>query len=157
MGAAPATLTLTPFTVSAARGYLRCAHNHETLAPGTVAFENQEGLVVCAGCAAHATICTDPACGHPRYVYAATAGRPLWCFWIPVEPHDENGWVPSVATEGEPGHAPLAGKGSHARPWYWGKSYEQAREVCAAANARIGITPQAACEIVLSSLSAGRP
>lgn len=79
---------------------------------------------------------------------------PRKCFWIPAEPYDENGYVPSLVTEGEPGHAPLTGKGSCAAPWYWGKTYEEAQRVCDKENDKLGVTPREAAEIVLSSMLA---
>jgi hypothetical protein len=68
---------LTPYTVTAdaTRVYRVCWLNREDLAPGTAAFTDGQGVVVCAACAAHCTSCTDPACDHPRYVYAAQASE----------------------------------------------------------------------------------
>jgi hypothetical protein len=64
---------LTPYTVTAgaARAYRVCWINREDLEPGTAAFTDGQGVVICAACAAHCTSCTDPACDHPRYAYAA--------------------------------------------------------------------------------------
>jgi hypothetical protein len=76
------------------------------------------------------------------------------CFYIPAEQFDENGYIPSLVTEGQAGHAPLTGNGPHASPWYWGKTYEEARAVCAAENAKLGISPEDAARIVLSSVTA---
>jgi len=80
-----------------------------------------------------------------------TAGK---CFYIPVDQFDENGYIPSVVTEGEPGHAPLTGNGPHATPWYWGHTYEEARQTAERENLERGITPEDAAEIVLSSFAA---
>jgi hypothetical protein len=69
---------LTPYTVATGttRAYRVCWINREPLEPGTAAFlDDGQGLVVCAACAAHCTSCTDPACDHPRYVYAAPASE----------------------------------------------------------------------------------
>lgn len=68
---------LTPYTVTAGttRAYRVCWINREDLEPGTAAFTDGQGVVICAACAAHCTSCTDPACDHPRYVYAAQASE----------------------------------------------------------------------------------
>ena len=84
------------------------------------------------------------------------ATRPRWCFWIPVEQHDANGWIPSVVTEDEYGHVPLTGNGTAAAPWYWGATYEQACQVCASENARLGLSPADVTAIIASSMRAVR-
>jgi hypothetical protein len=68
---------LTPYTVTAGttRAYRVCWINREDLEPGTEAFTDGQGLVVCAACAAHCTSCTDPDCDHPRYTYAPQASE----------------------------------------------------------------------------------
>jgi hypothetical protein len=76
------------------------------------------------------------------------------CFYVPVDQFDANGYIPSMVTEDEPGHAPMTGNGSHAAPWYWGKTYEEATAVCAKENARLGISPEDAALIVASSMRA---
>jgi hypothetical protein len=76
------------------------------------------------------------------------------CFYIPADQYDGNGYIPSLVTEGEPGHAPLTGNGPGASPWYWGKSYEQAQAVCTQENARLGISAEDAAQIVASSMTA---
>jgi hypothetical protein len=81
--------------------------------------------------------------------------KPRQCFYIPVEQFDENGYIPSLVTEGQPGHAPLTGNGPGASPWYWGKTYAEAQRVCAGQNAKRGISPKDAAEIVFSSMAAG--
>jgi hypothetical protein len=80
------------------------------------------------------------------------------CFYIPAEQYDAEGWIPSWVTEDEPGHAPLAGDGPEGgrRPWHWGRTYEEARAVCAAENERLGVTPDDAFRIISSSMAAGR-
>ena len=80
--------------------------------------------------------------------------EPRKCFYIPDDQFDENGYIPSLVTEGEPGHAPLKGNGAHASPWYWGKTYEEAMTVCVKENERLGISPEDAARIVLSSMNA---
>jgi hypothetical protein len=68
---------LTPYTVTAdaTRAYRVCWISREDLEPGTAAFTDGQGVVICAACAAHCTSCTDPACDHPRYAYAAQASE----------------------------------------------------------------------------------
>lgn len=85
------------------------------------------------------------------------ATQPRQCFWIDPLQHGRDGWIPSLVTEGEPGHAPLTGRGAHASPWYWGRTYEEACATCNRQNARtFKLTPQEANWIVLSSMAAGR-
>lgn len=72
-------------------------------------------------------------------------------FYIPVEQFDENGFIPSLVTEGERGHTPLTG-GPGGTPWYWGGTYEEARTVCAKANADKGLSETDVVEIVSSSM-----
>jgi hypothetical protein len=79
---------------------------------------------------------------------------PRTCFYIPPDQHDENGWIPSVVTEGEPGHAPLKGNGPCAQPWYWGKTLAEAEATADRENARLGLTRDEVLDIVLSSLRA---
>lgn len=81
--------------------------------------------------------------------------EPRQCFYQPIEQYDENGWIPSLVTEGEPGHTPLTGSGTAAAPWYWGKTYEEARARCQEENGKLGINPADAAKIVLSSMAAG--
>ena len=81
---------------------------------------------------------------------------PRQCFYIPVEQFDENGYIPSLVTEGEPGHAPLTGSGACSAPWYWGKTYEAAKAHAEKVNAeQFGLTAAEAAEIVASSMAAG--
>ena len=80
---------------------------------------------------------------------------PRTCFYIPPDQHDENGWIPSVVTEGEPGHAPLTGNGPCASPWYWGKTLAEAQGTAAVENARLGLTRDEVASIIASSLRTG--
>lgn len=80
---------------------------------------------------------------------------PRKCFFIPTDAHVEGqGFVPSLVTEGEAGHAPLVGSGAFAEPWYWGATYEEACEHAAKENERLGLTPDEVSAIVLSSMGA---
>lgn len=76
------------------------------------------------------------------------------CFFIPVDQFDENGYIPSMITEDEPGHAPLTGNGPASSPWYWGKTYVEAKAVAQAENERLGLDVKAVAEIIMSSMRA---
>lgn len=81
-----------------------------------------------------------------------------WCFYIPMDHRsfDEGeGWVPSIVERGKPGHSPLRGNGSFARPYYWGMTYEEACERARWENEQIGVSPEEALEIITSSMAAG--
>jgi hypothetical protein len=77
---------------------------------------------------------------------------PRTCFIVFPDQHDAHGYIPSLVTEGEPGHAPLTGRGTAGQPWYWGTTYEAARETCARENERKGLSPEDVTEIMLSSM-----
>lgn len=94
-----------------------------------------------------------PSVEHVRLI---AADQPDACYFIPAAPYDEHGWVPSWVTRDEPGHTPFAGNGDCAQPWYWGTSYEQAKAVADAENAKLGISQAMAAEIILSSVRASR-
>lgn len=66
----------------------------------------------------------------------------------------DRGWVPSVVYEGVPGHFPLTEAREFTSPWMWRPSLEQAKALAAEANAELGVTPQRATEILLSSIGA---
>jgi hypothetical protein len=78
------------------------------------------------------------------------------CYFIPVEQRDEIGFIPSLVTEGEAGHAPLSGRGRHAAAWHWGRTYDQARAFAAQENTRLGLSEADVADIVCSSMSAAR-
>ncbi len=84
------------------------------------------------------------------------AAAPRHCFVIlDSQFHPERGFVPSLVTEGEPGHSPMAGRGELSEPWYWGTDIETARRICAKANLDdFGLDQDAADEIVASSVGA---
>jgi hypothetical protein len=79
-------------------------------------------------------------------------GKRRQCFYIAVEQFDEEGYIPSLVTEGEPDHVPYMGNGRCAAPWHWGRTYDEARATAARENERMGISPAEAAEIVLSSM-----
>jgi hypothetical protein len=74
------------------------------------------------------------------------------CYYIPAEQFDDEGWIPSLVTEGEPGHAPFTGNGPCASPWHWGRTYEDACALAARMNAQdFGLAPAEALKIVISA------
>ena len=81
--------------------------------------------------------------------------KPRECFYIPPTGRDEHGYIPSLVTENEPGHAPMCGRGPYSAPWYWGKTLERAQEVCDRVNMdRYGISRATQLRIVASSMRA---
>lgn len=88
--------------------------------------------------------------------------QPRTCFYIDITSWNGRGYIPSLVTEGKPGHQLLAGDGLHASPWIWStdpdqdKAYEQAKRIAAQENARKGLTPDDVTEIICSSMAAGR-
>lgn len=84
-----------------------------------------------------------------------------YCFWIdPTQDvSDGRGYIPSMVTEGEPGHTPMGLRDSDGvtspRPWFWGPTLEAAQATCDTTNTqRLGLTPADALDIVLSSMVA---
>lgn len=64
------------------------------------------------------------------------------------------GYIPSLVTENEPGHSPLAGRGTLSEPWYWGHTMERAKEIAASENAQLGLMPEDVQEILDLSIVA---
>lgn len=83
-------------------------------------------------------------------------GKPRKCFAIFTSQFvPGKGYVPSLVTEGEPGHQPFVGQGEESEPWYWGLEWDQACAVVDKANARdFRLTPDEAAAIVDSSITA---
>ena len=82
--------------------------------------------------------------------------KPRFCYFIP-HVQDENvklygGYVPSAVFEDESGHYPMLGNGPCASPWVWGKTYQEAEEVCKKANERLGLSETEVAVIVASSM-----
>jgi len=77
-----------------------------------------------------------------------------WCYYIPPgqNPEQYGGYVPSVVVENEAGHRTLIGKGVYSSPWVWGETLEEAEEVAKVRNNRLGISEEAAMDIVTSSM-----
>jgi hypothetical protein len=77
------------------------------------------------------------------------------CYWVPEEQFDDEGWIPSLVTEGEPGHDPFTGKGPCASPWHWGRTLDEARATAARMNEQdFHLSEQDVLEIRLSSIAA---
>jgi len=77
------------------------------------------------------------------------------CYYILADQYDKQGYIPSLVTEHEPGHAPMTGQGDGAAPWHWGKTLEEAEAVCNDVNLKqFNLTPLEAMEIVASSMRA---
>ena len=76
------------------------------------------------------------------------------CFVILETQFDDGrGYVPSLIFENDPGHYPMRGNGDDAEPWYWGKTFSRALEVCERVNReRFNITPKQADKILQSSM-----
>lgn len=84
------------------------------------------------------------------------ADRPRQCYIVLPDQRDEQGYIPSLVTEGQPGHQPLAGdKSKFQTPWYWGTSWENAQNYCARRNADdFHLTDHEIIAIVASSMGA---
>jgi hypothetical protein len=76
------------------------------------------------------------------------------CVYVAPDMHAEQGYVPAIVTEGEPGYTPLTGNGPFAQPWYWGHDLTQAQQLAAQANARLGLSPEQVRSIIASSMAA---
>lgn len=80
---------------------------------------------------------------------------PRQCLAIIEGQRDENGFIPSLIVENEPGHFPMTGRGPLAAPWHFGKTYEDALAVCNNYNARnYGLSAADCLEILHSSMFA---
>lgn len=81
--------------------------------------------------------------------------KPRKCFYVPAAQDTEThgGYVPSLVTENEPGHAPLTGDPNKMQaPWVWGKTLVEARAIATEQNARLGLTEHDVAVIVASSM-----
>lgn len=80
-----------------------------------------------------------------------------FCYWVnPVQDPDEHGgYVPSCVKEGVSGHFPMTGKGDCSAPWVWGKTYEQAVEICESMNRnKLELSRKEVDKIIASSMMA---
>lgn len=78
------------------------------------------------------------------------------CIYVPADAQVDGGFVPSVVTENEPGHSPLAGRDEFAAPWVWGPTYKDAERAADAYNAKLGLSKNDVFEIIASSMRQGR-
>lgn len=79
------------------------------------------------------------------------------CFYIlPSQDSDiYGGYVPSLVTEDEAGHAPLIGDGHPiSQPWVWGKTLDEAEAIAATRNFQKGLSEEDVDEIIASSMRA---
>lgn len=79
--------------------------------------------------------------------------KPRRCFIVLEDQRDDSGYIPSLVTEDESGHAPLIGNGEFASPWHWGTTLDEAKEVCRTENAKLGLSDDDVTTIVCSSMS----
>jgi len=79
------------------------------------------------------------------------------CYYIlpAQDPEVYGGYVPSLVTENEAGHAPLIGDGDPlSQPWVWGKTLDEAEAFAAEKNTRKGLSEEDVRNIIASSLRA---
>jgi hypothetical protein len=91
----------------------------------------------------------------PQTGAPGNAAAPRTCYYIDLGEYDEGkGFVPCLVTEGQPGFSVFRGNGEFAVPWYWGKTYDEAQELCARMNLEdFGLTKAEAAGIVRSSMA----
>ena len=84
------------------------------------------------------------------------------CYFIPVDSYVEGeGFRVSVVTENQPGHRPTGtwpytGAPGETRPYFWGHDYKEAQTIAQQQNEKMGISPDDATRIVLSSMGFGK-
>jgi hypothetical protein len=83
---------------------------------------------------------------------AGTEAR--WCFIITDAKGPGGGFVPSRVNENDARRYLMAGNGRYAAPWEWGDTREEAEQVCADANRRLGHGAEVVKDIVASHRSA---
>ena len=79
------------------------------------------------------------------------------CYYISPtqDPEVYGGYVPSLVTEDEAGHAPLIGNGDPlSQPWVWGKTLDEAEAFAAEKNTRKGLSEDDVDNIIASSMRA---
>lgn len=79
---------------------------------------------------------------------------PRTAFYVDESMYTPNGYIPSLVTEGEPGHSPMIGSGELSEPWYWGQDIDTAKRIAAKANADKGLSEQDVEDIIHSSIVA---
>ena len=58
---------------------------------------------------------------------------------------DEQGWIPCIAKEGDPGF--------YRTNWHWDCTFEEAESICDEKNELLGISQKEAIKIVLSTMA----
>lgn len=79
------------------------------------------------------------------------------CYYISPtqDPEAYGGYVPSLVTENEAGHAPLIGNGDPmSQPWVWGKTLDEAEERANTRNFQKGLSEEDVDNIIASSMRA---
>lgn len=71
--------------------------------------------------------------------------QPRAAYFISELERDDNGWIPCLAVEAETGY--------HRTSWRWNCDLKTAEELAAEKNQAMGLSPEAATRIVLSSMS----
>lgn len=92
---------------------------------------------------------------------AELLSRRRWCYWIPAEGYVEgHGYRVAIVFEYEAGYyftgddAWIAGDPGARKPWFWGKTYEEAKKVAEDMNRdRLGLSDKEAHFIVTTSMS----
>lgn len=78
-----------------------------------------------------------------------------WAFAVIESSKDENGYIPIIVVKDEAGYYSLEGDPTKLQqPWYWGKTMEEAKEICRKENEKIGLTEHDAEKIFWSSMRA---
>lgn len=76
------------------------------------------------------------------------------CYVVFENQYDDEGFIPSLVTEGEWGHTPLSGDPARLQAaWHFGKDLDTARRVCANANKDLGLTEDDVVTITASSMA----
>jgi hypothetical protein len=84
----------------------------------------------------------------------AAVSEPRCCYYIPFDGNTNDGFIPSLVVEHEPGHSPMSGKPGQ-EPWYWGNTRDEAQAICDNVNARqFDLSKTDTAEIVCSSMFA---
>ena len=79
------------------------------------------------------------------------------CYYIlpTQDPEVYGGYVPSLVTEDEAGHAPLIGNGDPlSQPWVWGTPLDEAEERANTRNFQKGLSEEDVDNIIASSMRA---
>jgi len=81
-------------------------------------------------------------------------GDQRYCYYLTPDMLTPDGYLPVVVIEGVPGSTPPSGDAATAQPSWWGSDLALARRRVTEANARLGVSPEQAREIVLAAMTA---